>query len=194
MIVNIYTSCYGFLLMNACFTVQSYSPNLLLQTQLNPVQHPHFKECGLRKAALIFGQHPSRYPTVGLNPCLISCDHYHSLQYVICLVKETPCPPRKHASTSVLPSLQHGTLQYPRPRPTILDSSSLKRNKGKARALVESDDDYMPDIEEDHEDDHQQEKIGVGEEVRDGTQVQEDGFEGIHNHDVHGKSANKSLI
>ncbi|EGF97755.1 uncharacterized protein MELLADRAFT_84490 [Melampsora larici-populina 98AG31] len=94
-----------------------------------------------------------------------------------------PCTPRTASRTSVLPSLQHGTLRYPRPPPTVLDNSptNSKQNKGKARAHSESDDDYNPELEEDDN-----EEMGS-------TENHEDGFHRSKARGFHGQTGKKAV-
>ncbi|EGG07073.1 uncharacterized protein MELLADRAFT_85983 [Melampsora larici-populina 98AG31] len=57
----------------------------------------------------------------------------------------------KEPSPKSLPSLEHGTLLFPRPRPTDLSRSNSmqsKSKKGKEKECRESDSDYIPEDEE----------------------------------------------
>lgn len=67
-----------------------------------------------------------------------------------------PGSPKTVSSTS-LPSLEHRTLLYPRPRPTDLSQSHSippKSRKGKEKEHRESDNEYIPGDDEMSDDQH----------------------------------------
>ncbi|EGF97534.1 uncharacterized protein MELLADRAFT_114263 [Melampsora larici-populina 98AG31] len=72
-------------------------------------------------------------------------------------------------SDTLIPSLEHGRYLYPRPRPTFLSQSSPSTSKkGKERARVDSDVEYVPE-EDDMFDKQDVESNGDGNEETKGV-------------------------
>ncbi|EGF98002.1 uncharacterized protein MELLADRAFT_84098 [Melampsora larici-populina 98AG31] len=117
-----------------------------------------------------FGQHPIHSELVGYQfntPIDLCTPHVSQAAVAHSTSIETPTTitPEAGSSTTFLPSLEHKRLLYPRPHPTILQSTSSsapKKGKGKAKATIEtsSTSDWHP---EDDEMDESHTDLNIGE-------------------------------
>ncbi|KAH9820788.1 hypothetical protein DFH28DRAFT_1079551 [Melampsora americana] len=78
---------------------------------------------------------------------ITTCQEYNELTPVVSFAGPSePIATSSSAkvSTSSLPSLEHNRLEYPRPHPTRLSFSRSQKDKGKAKAVSDNEDDWDP--------------------------------------------------